>query len=145
MNMNKLFNALPRDLQWEVLTVFVGSHVVRKGKLMRKIAVDERHQMIQNMVRIQKTNFATSLNYYEQSFVQFSDGARLMFCHDPNFGGIGYMFVSSIKADFTWMPAYFSGRRWTPIDMWTGIASPFVKHVYPSYEHTDKKKKVSQL
>lgn len=34
--MDILFKALPRDLQWEILTAFVGSHVVRFNKLRRK-------------------------------------------------------------------------------------------------------------
>jgi hypothetical protein len=38
--MENLFRALPRDLQWEVLTEFVGTHVVRRGKLMRKIVLN---------------------------------------------------------------------------------------------------------
>ena len=38
--MENLFRALPRDLQWEVLTEFVGTHVVRRGKLMRKIILN---------------------------------------------------------------------------------------------------------
>ncbi len=37
MNMEQLFKKLPRDLQWEILETFVGTHVVRNGKLMRKI------------------------------------------------------------------------------------------------------------
>jgi len=39
--MEKLFKALPRDLQWEVLTEFVGTHVVRRGKLMRKLVLHD--------------------------------------------------------------------------------------------------------
>ena len=35
--MDQLFKALPRDLQWEVLADFVGTHVVRNGKLLRKL------------------------------------------------------------------------------------------------------------
>ncbi len=138
--MYQLFKKLPRDLQWEVLSEFVGTHAVRKGKLMRKITVDNRHQLIQNMVRIQTPGAGLNLGFYAKSFVQFSDGAQLIFCHDPNFGGIGYMFISSSKADFSWMPDYFSGRRWTPINVWSGTNTPFVKHSYPSYENTDKKK-----
>ena len=35
--MDNLFKALPRDLQWEILSEFVGTHAVRNGKLMRKL------------------------------------------------------------------------------------------------------------
>ena len=36
-NMDQLFKKLPRDLQWKILVEFLGTHVVRNGKLMRKI------------------------------------------------------------------------------------------------------------
>ena len=35
--MDQLFAKLPRDLQWKILVEFLGTHVVRNGKLMRKI------------------------------------------------------------------------------------------------------------
>ena len=141
--MDQLFKALPRDIQWDILTEFTGTHSVRKGKLLRKIVFDNRHQILQDMIRIQSSCAGLNLDFYAKAFVQFSTGARLMFCHDPKFGGIGYMFISSSKPDFSWMPDYFSGRRWTPINIWTGITTPFVKHSYQSYEHTDKKKESS--
>jgi hypothetical protein len=35
--MEKLFRNLPTDLQWHVLQNFVGTPVVRNGKLLRKL------------------------------------------------------------------------------------------------------------
>ena len=35
--MDSLFKALPRDLQWEILENFVGTHIVRNGRLRRKL------------------------------------------------------------------------------------------------------------
>jgi hypothetical protein len=52
MNMDQLFDALPDDLQWEILSEFVGSHAVRKGKLIKRIVADERHKMLLDMPRI---------------------------------------------------------------------------------------------
>jgi hypothetical protein len=43
MSIDQLFNALPRDLQWEILSEFVGTHAVRKGKLMRKLVEPFQH------------------------------------------------------------------------------------------------------
>jgi hypothetical protein len=37
--MDNLFKALPRDLQWEILADFVGTHTVRNGKLIRKLGI----------------------------------------------------------------------------------------------------------
>ena len=39
MEMEQLLKALPRDLQWHILAEFVGSHAVRKGRLMKKNGV----------------------------------------------------------------------------------------------------------
>lgn len=140
--MDQLFKDLPRDLQWEILTEFVGTHTVRKGKLIRKIVCDARHQMIRDMVRIQTCCGRFTWEFKAKSFVQFSNGDRLMFCYDAEYGGIGYMFRSATTHEFSLMPRYFSGLQWTPINIWTGIASPFEKHAYPSYEDTDKKKAI---
>lgn len=49
--MDQLFQQLPRDLQWEVLIEFVGTHVVRNGKLIRKIAFSTtQHGKLQRQV-----------------------------------------------------------------------------------------------
>ena len=49
MNMDKLFKALPRDLQWEILSEFVGTHVVRNGKLMRKMTGEIQARLLDTM------------------------------------------------------------------------------------------------
>lgn len=48
MDIEQLFKALPRDLQWFILVEFVGSHSVRKGKLIKKMVFGSRHKMVQN-------------------------------------------------------------------------------------------------
>jgi hypothetical protein len=131
--MDQLFQALPTDLQWEILSEFVGSHSVRNGKLIKKIVFDERHQMLENMARIRTTwDPPLILEVIPISFVLFSNGTQLMFTYHPGYGTLGYMFISN-------------KREWTRLDIitgthWTGTP-PYEKHVYPSYEYTDKKKK----
>jgi hypothetical protein len=44
--MDQLFKALPRDLQWEILVDFVGTHTVRNGKLMRKLGNKKKRIVI---------------------------------------------------------------------------------------------------
>lgn len=46
--MDTLFKNLPRELQWEILTVFVGTHVVRYNKLRRKFTGDIQNQLIES-------------------------------------------------------------------------------------------------
>jgi hypothetical protein len=48
--MDQLFKALPRDLQWEILTEFVGTHTVRNGKLLRKITGEYQVQSIKKIL-----------------------------------------------------------------------------------------------
>ena len=47
--MDELFKALPRDLQWEILSEFVGTHVVRNGKLMRKMVGNIQGELADKM------------------------------------------------------------------------------------------------
>jgi len=134
MNVDQLFRALPRDLQWEVLTEFTGTHTVRKGKLMRKIVFNDRHQMIKDMHRIQ-----TIVHGITQ--VELSGGRKISCYQSPNGKDTYYMFINNRPYDPT--RSYHCGKIITSvlppensIDL-----PPFVKHSYPSYEHTDKKKK----
>ena len=97
--MDKLFKALPRDLQWEILSEFVGTHVVRKGKLMRKLVFNVPHQTLKHRIfhtnpkwpwRYSKygtitSNFVTPCFLSEAfsilSYVMLrDDGYRIMYC-----------------------------------------------------------------
>ena len=133
MNMDQLFMSLPRDLQWEVLTEFTGTHTVRKGKLRRKMVFDARHQLVQDIPRIQTIVQGITR-------VELSGGRKISCYQNPTGKDIYYMFVSNRPYDPT-MP-YYCGKFVTNVlppensfDL-----PPFVKHSYPSYEHTDKKK-----
>jgi hypothetical protein len=139
MNMDQLFRALPRDLQWEVLTEFTGTHTVRKGKLRRKMVFDAKHQMVQDMPRIQTI---VSPGYTQAiTRVELSYGQGITCFQSPNGKDTYYMFVSNRPYDPT--RSYLRGKFITkvlPPESSVDLP-PFVKHSYPSYEHTDKKKK----
>lgn len=145
MNMDQLFASLPTELQWEILSVFVGTHAVRKGKLIKKLVYGERHRLLMGMSRI-RTEWAPPIKLEERpiSFVLFSNGTQLMYTFHPDYGTLGYMFISNTIEDF----GSFSFRKhiWTRLDTvtgthWTGTPE-YEKHSYPSYEYTDKKKKL---
>lgn len=55
--MDQLFKALPRDLQWHILVYFVGSHSVRKGKLMKKLEFGSKHKLVQHMAKRWRMEF----------------------------------------------------------------------------------------
>ena len=136
--MDKMFKNLPRDLQWEVLAEFVGSHSVRKGKLIRKLD-NQFQQLLQDMARIQKCYIEQYVqNFDAKSFVQLSNGSQLMFCECPYTGQMGYKFRQVLKRECSWMPKAY-GLEYTPLSR-TAPLPPFEKHSFPSYEDTDKKK-----
>ena len=139
MNMWQLFKNLPRDLQWEVLTEFVGSHAVRKGKLIKKIVFDDRHQMIKELPRINRCYIWLYIrNFNATDDVQLRSGSQLMFCEDPKTGEMGYLFRKRKIQTHSREERRYELTYTAMNDSVT--LPPFVKHSYPSYEYTNKKK-----
>ena len=145
MNMEQLFKALPTDLQWEVLSTFVGSHVVRKGKLMLKMVRDTRFETLENIPGVRWCFFNYhNVHYNAERYVRMRDQSRLFLCIDPVSGERRFLF-----SKHTGGPYDDSIYQYRDYDFSIPVSAtdlpPFIKHSYPSYEHTDKKKKVSQL
>ena len=145
--MDQLFKALPRDLQWEILSEFVGSHSVRNGKLIRKLIFDERHQILQNIPRIRmsmKWYPPEVADMFPNSVVNFSNGTQLRFTTHSEYGiGLnGYLFISNtIRSDIA-ESLKVRQEYWVSQNRWYSAGDyPFEKHTYPSYPDTDKKKK----
>ncbi len=141
MNMWQLFKNLPRDLRWEVLSEFIGSHAVRKGKLIKKMVCDARHQIVQDIRRIHVCYIgAYNTDFNAKTYIRMSDGSQLMFCEDPIYGEMGYTFRKNIVRECSWMPKCY-GQQYTPMND-SVVLPPFEKRSYPSYPFTDKKKEV---
>ena len=145
MNTEQLLKSLPRDLLWQILSEFVGSHSVRNGKLIKKIVFDERHQILQKIPRIQMSKkwYPPEVAYmFPNSVVNFSNGTQLSFTMHPEIELIGYLFISNtIRSD---IPESMKVRKnyWVSQNKWYCDGDkPFKKHLYPSYPDTDKKKK----
>jgi hypothetical protein len=139
MNMDQLFKALPRDIQWGILTEMVGSHVVRKGKLIQKMVIDDRHKMVKAIPRIFKCGiWLYKKDYNTVADVQMWGGSQLMFCQNPVNGEMGYTFRKRVKRTHSSMPKSWRSE-YTPMND-SVVLPPFEKHSYPSYEDTDKKK-----
>jgi hypothetical protein len=138
--MDQLFMALPSDLQWEVLSEFVGTHAVRKGKLMRKLVWDINYEKILDMPLICPSISAEYDIYYFYaiSVVIMSNGRYLAFGESPETEENYYGFRRILKYDEPWHNDGLLKR----ILLDDSVAlPPFEKHSYPSYEETDKKKK----
>jgi hypothetical protein len=151
--MDNLFIALPRDLQWEILTEFVGTHVVRNGKLMRKLVIPFqnstlKHNIIHNNKKIPwyYSKYGTISIHPEfpcflhdavniVSFVKLSDASMMMYCESTITNNMSYIFRTATKMVQnrpTW-----DHERFIIDD--SIILDPFVKHDYPSYPYTNKK------
>lgn len=144
MNMDQLFKKLPRDLQWEVLSEFAGTHTVRKGQLRRKLVLGPKYQSVMRRATVFKTidpfahSYATAV-----SFVNLSYGRKISCYQGPK--GEDPYYTFSRPHDLTRVYDYGTIIQTVRIIDHAVALAPFVKHSYPSYEHTDKKKKVRQI
>ena len=140
--MDQLFKALPKDLQWEILTEFIGTHVVRNGKLIRKIVLNTINHQVKYLIRnrpcygwLYKRN-NEELN--KRVFVRFpSNGRNMMFCRDIDTNDTIYLYYKQILIhsiwEFVW-EAQFETDVLEKLDL-----PPFIKRHYPSYPYTNKK------
>ena len=143
MDMNQLFIALPRDLQWEILSEFVGTHVVRNGKLMRKISGNinfDQHKYLKrdrpcyNWIYNMRDDEAN-----KRRFVRFpANGSSMMFCRDFRTDETIYLYRKSIQLHSLWDSIW--EVQFEPVKSCDSvILEPFIKHQYPSYPYTNKK------
>ena len=142
MNISQLFDALPCDLQWEILSVFVGSHSVRNGVLIQKLVRDKRFDMLENLSHIRICNIHTyTMNWNAKSIVNMRDGSQLMYCESSFSGKSGVLFrkirPSNYPGSWSWAVTF------TPLAVQDVILTPYVKHSFHSYPHTNKKKNFS--
>ena len=150
--MDQLFKALPRDLQWEVLSEFVGTHKVRNGKLIRKIVYgmvngilvrhmeDSTYSAVVNGLRVRQ-RLAWLRDRTEDALPRYIRFATLrprqiMFCEDGSNGGTIFGYRKIVDSHILWEIQYPESIVEEVV-----VLPLFVKHSYPSYPDTDKKKK----
>ena len=139
--MDNLFKKLPTELQWEILSVFVGSHVVRNNKLIRRLNGKIQKAILTNTISYSDSRrlFLKPLpifnpdkipwlgKYRTVSITNFTEGSRRMLMENSLNGQLSYWYISN--------------GRWVVVILDdTVVLPPFVKHTYPSWESTDKKK-----
>ena len=139
--MDQLFKALPSDLQWEILSDFVGTHVVRNGKLMRKMSVEIQKELARKIpggIWIKQlplyVPFGKWIAYDGICFntkVALKRGFKMdIHLHeDWNNREITYIYYRHNASSDTYK--YFLEDE--------HIISNFIKHDYLSYPYTDKK------
>ena len=138
-----LFKALPQDLQWEILSEFIGTHVVRNGKLMRKLKLDINQDQYKYSIRDRPCyNWIYDMQNDEANkrrFAQFpANGLYMMFCRDFRTDETIYLYRKMIQLHSVWDFAW--EVRFEPVKSGDSvILEPFIKQSYPSYPYTNKK------
>ena len=153
MNVDQLFKALPRDLQWEVLTEFVGTHVVRNGKLIRKIVYSMMNGRL--MRQLEDNTFIPVVNPHRlrlrlawlndlvidarPKYIRFSvlGSQKIKFCDDGITGDTIFCYRKIVDNHRLWEVQYPTPRAVDAVTL-----PPFVKKYWTSYPHTDKKRKI---
>ena len=145
--MEQLFLMLPRDLQWEVLSEFAGTHAVRKGKLMRKLVLDAKYQIVMNMPRIQIVANPYNLDVvHAVSFVKLSNGRRISCSQNADRGSeVQYMYINATPNAFTGLfECGIVYKNVLPPENSVALP-PFERHSYPSFPDSDKKKNKKKM
>jgi hypothetical protein len=141
--MNTLFKRLPTALQWEILCIFVGTHVVRFNKLRRRLDGKVQKEILMNTMHLsdERRLFLKPVPIYNPdkipwlgkyrtvSIIKFTEGSKRMLMENSLTGQLS-----------SW---YISNSRWIEVILDDILVlPPFEKHTYPSWESTDKKKKI---
>jgi hypothetical protein len=142
--MDQLFKSLPRDLQWEILETFVGTHVVRNGKLMRKMTGVVQEELASIMgadlggMWIKRLPLNIPLGIWV-AYEGFCYNTNLILRKDLKMDI--YLRENLETRELTYL--YYMRNSYSDsynYEMDNGQSlPPFIKHDYPSYEYTDKK------
>ena len=151
MNMEQLFKALPKDLKWEILSEFLGTHSVRKGKLIRKIVYTTFQGKVFRRIGANKylrIKIADSMRVRPcktwlsarrddiPHYIRLLEDKPMAFWEDPYTGDTIYL-CRTMERD-PYIP--FWKICFAPVRAEDSVVLPaFVKHKYPSYEYTAKK------
>ena len=142
--MDKLFKALPRDLQWEILEDFVGTHIVRNGKLMRKMTGDIQEELASKMgadlggIWIKHLPLYIPLGtWIAYKGICYNTNVILRNDHKMDI----YLWENWETRELTYLYYrynYYSDSYRYSVENGPSL-TPFIKHDYPSYPYSDKK------
>lgn len=143
----KLFKALPRDLQWIILSEYLGTHVVRNGKLMRKMTGAIQSRLLDSMPQMMLGRRPQQLNLKSKPMTSRFRNSWFKSFDTPAAQGVHGFRSLSVVEDHNGIPSYeytshIDGQDRveisTPIDNNTAL-EPYERHNYQSYQFTDKK------
>ena len=147
--MEKLFRNLPTDLQWHVLQNFVGTHVVRNGKLLRKLTYYTAHDgslmrqvgneslLVVNGMKQRRRPHDWSYDKDEniRYHIRLRDLPTIRFYEDNISGDTIYGYNKMYEGIYPVWELHFPTYKVAD----ELVLPSFVKKVYPSYPYTNKK------
>jgi hypothetical protein len=149
--MDQLFKALPRDLQWEILTEFVGTHKVRNGKLLRKMPREHHVQSINKAKGIIPLDAwlkdrRMHLMYKTTNPSCTLDGLKVLTILVPvlNNWASAVHLCETPSGELIYIYDTKTSRFKIPLDDKNSLP-PFIKNEYHSYPYTDKKKNLKTI
>jgi hypothetical protein len=146
MNIVNLFKALPQDLQWEILSEFVGTHVVRNGKLMRKLTGEIQLRLLNTM----RCNYGgLYLKFkpakYSPNYVTRVDCDGI--CIETKalllakYNMYVFLCTKTVNKDIKMSYRYVIANQIYIVPIDDDVVLPhYIKNNYSAYEYTDKKK-----
>ena len=143
--MDKLFISLPTDLQWEILETFVGTHVVRNGKLMRKMIGDVQEELSSLKRDSSGVLWIKQLPLYLPLGTWIKKGKNIRYNTNVvlrrDFKMDIYLWENWDTREITYLyNRYTYASECRRYEMKNGLRlPPFKKHNYPSYPYTNKK------
>ena len=145
IDIDKLFKDLPRDLQWEILEDFVGTHVVRNGKLLCKMTGEVQLRLLNTMrcnyggLYLKFKTEKSSPNYMMHMEYDGDVDTKVLLL--AKYKMYVFLCTKTVNKDIEMSYRYITSHQvyQVPIDN-SIVLPPFKKNNYPSYEYTDKKK-----
>jgi hypothetical protein len=129
--------SLPLDLQRKILVEFLRTHSMRKGKLIAKLILDKKFQLVKDLVRVRKC-CSWLYNKYdnEDLFIYGLEDKHVHFREDPNTHETIFLYRTTIYGGHTvWKVNFMQDRMDDSV-----VLPPFKKNTYESYPFTNKKR-----
>jgi len=112
IDIDKGCKSLPRDIQWKILVEFLGTHYVSDCKLIAKLVLDKKFQLVKDLVRVRKC-YSWLYNKYdnEDLYIYGLEDKQVHFCEDPNTHETIFLYRTTIYGGHTAWKVHFMPKR----------------------------------
>lgn len=151
--MDQVFKSLPVDLQWEILTDFVGGFAVRNNKLRRLLSQDSKTQILKHTFEINPNQAPSGYlknfivhnqrrifmpHWFENAHLHRA-AAFLEFSHKGK-GALLFKTISTEQYSYCYYNSNHQSVEVSITPMNDSVTlPPYEKHDYPSFPFTNRK------